>query len=551
MFLSSLSFGQDYGQLSVKKWADNRTSAFTFSFDDGVMSHYDNVRPILNSFGFNGTFFLVSSLLTDDLPGIQRYGTWNQFRTMALEGHEMGSHTVTHHDLTTLPLGDSLTPLTLVYELSQSMDTIEYKIPSQKCITLAYPSLAYDSLVISVAQQYYQSARRGTDFANNPTFTDSEFFRVRAKEELFSTPRVTTNDDLDELADFENFVQGSITVGKWGILEGHEVVPFTEIPTLVQNGEWYPMSNEWLTALCQWLKPRSDDYEIWVETMGNITRYIRERQYCKYNVNKQTADQLKINVTDTLDDNIYNYPLTVDITVPPDWNAAVVTQGSVIDTVNTFIINGINYARAHVIPNGGILTLDLSDIILPVELTSFSATVISDGIHLKWMTSNEINSSQFSVEWKSADKPWETLGSLPGSGNSNSTKVYSFIDKTHQSNGKYSFRLKMIDNDGQFKYSKILDVEVTNLPVKFALKQNYPNPFNPSTKIHYEVSSKQLVTLKVYDMLGKEIDSLVNEEKASGTYELIWNANNVASGVYYYRMQAGNFVETKKMVLLK
>ena len=94
-----LPVAEGYGQISVKKWADDRKSAFTFTFDDGCMSQYNYVTPILDSCGFKGTFFIISGSLTDDLPGIWRYGTWNQFRSMALEGHEIGSHTVTHRAL--------------------------------------------------------------------------------------------------------------------------------------------------------------------------------------------------------------------------------------------------------------------------------------------------------------------------------------------------------------------------------------------------------------------------------------------------------------------
>src|SRR5665647_3825856 len=136
-----------YGEVSVKKWADDRKSAFTFTYDDGYITQYQYVKPILDSFGFKGTFFIISGSMTDDLPGIWKYGTWNQFRSMALEGHEIGSHTVTHPDLTTLTTGNISTPGTLLYELNQSKLTIEQKISNQKCITIAYPYNDYNTNV--------------------------------------------------------------------------------------------------------------------------------------------------------------------------------------------------------------------------------------------------------------------------------------------------------------------------------------------------------------------------------------------------------------------
>lgn len=104
------------------------------------------------------------------------------------------------------------------------------------------------------------------------------------------------------------------------------------------------------------------------------------------------------------------------------------------------------------------------------------------------------------------------------------------------------------------KYSQTptgIDQTVYNLPENYSLLQNYPNPFNPSTNIQYEVSNKQFVTLKVYDVLGKKVATLVNEEKPAGSYQVNWNASNLSSGIYFYKLQAGSFVETKKMILLQ
>jgi hypothetical protein len=108
----------------------------------------------------------------------------------------------------------------------------------------------------------------------------------------------------------------------------------------------------------------------------------------------------------------------------------------------------------------------------------------------------------------------------------------------------------MIDS---IEYGNPVSVDATEpaSPTKFSLSQSYPNPFNPSTSIHYSVSSLQFVSLKVYDVLGNEIAILVNEEKTTGSYEVEFNATSLPSGVYFYRLQAGSFVETKKMVLLR
>ncbi len=137
-------------------------------------------------------------------------------------------------------------------------------------------------------------------------------------------------------------------------------------------------------------------------------------------------------------------------------------------------------------------------------------------------------------------------------GTTTEPQSYSFVDE-NLSMGKYQYRLKQIDFNGSFEYSDIVEVDIA--PAVFALTQNYPNPFNPSTSIQYAISSRQFVTLKVYDILGKEVITLVNEEKAAGQYEVEFNPEssikNPASGIYYYQLRAGNYVETKKMILMK
>jgi hypothetical protein len=96
-----------------------------------------------------------------------------------------------------------------------------------------------------------------------------------------------------------------------------------------------------------------------------------------------------------------------------------------------------------------------------------------------------------------------------------------------------------------------VEEQIISHPNYFALDQNYPNPFNPSTTISYSVPETEFVTLKVYDVLGNEIASLVNEEKPAGKYEVDFNGAELSSGIYFYRLQAGSFIETKKMVLMK
>ena len=191
--------------------------------------------------------------------------------------------------------------------------------------------------------------------------------------------------------------------------------------------------------------------------------------------------------------------------------------------------------------------------ITPVELTSFTVSINQNSVTLNWQTATETNNQGFQIERRKtqderSDK-WNAIGFVNGNGTTTEPQSYSFIDKNLET-GKYQYRLKQIDFDGSFEYSNIIEVEIYS-PTEFSLSQNYPNPFNPATNIQYAISSRQLVTLKVYDVLGKEVAILVNEEKPAGSYDVEFNASNLASGIYCYQLKAGDFIQSKKMILLK
>jgi hypothetical protein len=187
--------------------------------------------------------------------------------------------------------------------------------------------------------------------------------------------------------------------------------------------------------------------------------------------------------------------------------------------------------------------------IIPVELTSFLASINDGVVVLNWTTSTETNNFGFQIE-RSKDKiGFDQLAFVPGSGTTTETKTYSYTDSTVTS-GKYYYRLKQVDYNGSYSYSNIVEVDL-ELPTQLTLEQNYPNPFNPSTKIKYQIPDLSFISIKVYDVLGNEVSILVSEEKIVGRYEVEFNAITLPSGIYFYRLQAGSFVETKKMVLMK
>ncbi len=199
------------------------------------------------------------------------------------------------------------------------------------------------------------------------------------------------------------------------------------------------------------------------------------------------------------------------------------------------------------------LTIDESNV--PVELTSFTAINKGAKIMLEWVTSTETNNQQFEIYRRGIKDEktgeWLLVGFRESIGTTLEPQYYSYEDDITGMNATaIEYRLKQIDYNGTYAYSEIVSVD--NLaPSGFVLEQNYPNPFNPSTRIKYAIAGKQFVSLKVYDLLGNEIATLVNEEKPAGTYEVEFNANRLSAGVYYYTIVTENFVQTKKMILLK
>ena len=206
-----------------------------------------------------------------------------------------------------------------------------------------------------------------------------------------------------------------------------------------------------------------------------------------------------------------------------------------------YVLNsGIVQGSVFVTTNGG----------TPVELTSFTSDVSDGNVVLSWTTATETNNRGFEIE-RSYDNnnDWSKIGFVNGNGTSTEKHAYTWTEKSVKE-GKYSYRLKQIDLDGSFEYSKSIDVSV-GTPDNFALFQNYPNPFNPSTIIKYSIPKTSHITLRIYNSLGQQAATLVSKEMNAGTFATEWNASGIASGVYYCRMVAGDFVRTRKLILVK
>jgi hypothetical protein len=193
---------------------------------------------------------------------------------------------------------------------------------------------------------------------------------------------------------------------------------------------------------------------------------------------------------------------------------------------------------------------DVPPVIIPVELTSFAASVSGNGdVILNWTTATELNNQMFEIERRSEEGQYIMIGYVDGHGTTTEPQEYSFIDNTVET-GTFFYRLKQIDFLGQYDYSDEIEVEV-NGPLTFNLGQNYPNPFNPSTNIKYNIPESGFVKLAVYNTLGEEVAVLVNSMVQAGFYEITFDASSLPSGAYFYRLQSDNLNQVKKMLLMK
>ncbi len=186
----------------------------------------------------------------------------------------------------------------------------------------------------------------------------------------------------------------------------------------------------------------------------------------------------------------------------------------------------------------------------PVELISFTASVSKNGAVLNWSTATETNNRGFEIERSTDKAEWSRVGFVGGRGTTTEPQHYSYTDNLPGASlVTYYYRLKQVDFNGAYKYSSTVEAEFG--PSEFTLSQNYPNPFNPTTSISYQLPVNSFVSLKVYDVLGNEVSTLVNEQKAAGEYSAVFNASALGSGVYFYVLKAGNFLQSRKMMLVK
>jgi hypothetical protein len=207
--------------------------------------------------------------------------------------------------------------------------------------------------------------------------------------------------------------------------------------------------------------------------------------------------------------------------------------------------DSVEYRIFHQVDDPLLGIVIFSPPIIPVELTAFSAEVKGNSVLFNWTTATELNNKGFEILRNS-----QTIAFIPGSGTTTEPVDYYFMDE-RVAPGVYNYSLVQIDYDGTRRIEKVIEIEIGAAPAEYSLKQNYPNPFNPSTVISFSIPIKSDVSIKVYNLIGEEIAELINGEFEAGVHQVNFDASGLSSGTYFYRLNAGDFSSSKKMLMIK
>ena len=326
----------------ITPWRQNHAGAVSLSFDDGYWSQVENGVPLLNARGLKSTFFLKITGM--DVP-------WDQWRQLAEQGHEIGSHTVNHPWLT------EVSDEQLRYELSESQRVINQNVPSQSCITLAYPGNLHDSRVEAVASEYYIASRGGyelpgggsfnyyvpTDLPNYNHFEAINFNAVASDGSIFDVPISAIDARLDQALEYS----------AWYVMYLHNV-----------PGDTYYTNH--LATVLDHIVAR----DLWVATFGDVAKYMHERYASTLSVLSSDTSAIRLDLANLLDGSIYNEPLTIRSVVPSTWLGVNIAQEGASTFVDSVVEGADRVVYYDAVPNHGTITLSSE----PPTLTSISVS---------------------------------------------------------------------------------------------------------------------------------------------------------------------------------
>jgi len=423
LFTGNLCFSQTISEpYEVATWQGFRTSAITYTFDDGCSNQLALAVPMFDEFGYKLTLYTVTSWNPD----------WAGLKKAASNGHEIGCHSVTH------PYFNNLTDAQLTDETKNSQNAINAQIPGNQCVTIAYPYCITGNLTI--VKQFFFAGRGCQGYIEGKT--PSNFLNI-------SSIIVGSQGSIKTSKDFNSKAESAAKSKGWCVYLIHGID---------NDGGYSPIPSDTLRKSLEYLK--ANENKFWVASFANVAGYIKERNCVSVSESSSKENSITVQVTDTLDNSIFKYPITIRRPLPDGWTSSGVTQNGKDLPAQIVEVDSTKYIMFDVVPDNG-------DILL-----------IKDG----------------------------------------TTAVRN------------------------------INEQVIPQPV---LYENYPNPFNPSTTIKFSIPKQTNVSLRIFNTMGQEVALLLSEEMNAGVYTINWNANGFASGVYYYQITAGNYIQTRKLVLLK
>ena len=346
----------------VGTWQGFRTAAISFTFDDNCSNQYAIAVPMFNAKGLKITLFTVTSWVSD----------WSNVQDAAAAGHEIASHTVTHANL------GGVTAVQLTNELLNSQTTINAQIPGQQCVTVAYPNCVEPSDAVTAT--YYIGARTcsGSIIPSSP----GNFMSL-------SSYVCGSLGSINSLASFINTGNSAANTKGWGVFLIHGID---------NDGGYSPLASATLQATVDYFSTNQNRY--WIQTFGNVVRYIRERNASTVTQIASNDTTLTVQVTNTLNSAIYSFPITLRRPVPTNWLAAAVSQNGQPVGFQNFVLNTTNYVMFDVVPNGGDVVISRS---VPPPVLSNPAASGSTGFNLQLNGNDgvtyEISSSSDLVSW--------------------------------------------------------------------------------------------------------------------------------------------------------
>ncbi len=327
------------GPYEIGTWRGFRSAAISYTFDDGCSNQFSVAIPMFNEKGFKLTLFTAISTL---FPG------WPKLQSAALQGHEIGSHTMTHVNLSSLPETQQTS------ELENSRQAIDANIPGQACITLAYPFCVEGKE--SLTSQQYVAARTcsGQLVPSSP-----------ANLMNISSFVCGPQGSVQTTADFNSRANGAVAARAWCVYLLHGID---------NDGGYSPVSTATLQGSLNYLSANPGKF--WVETFANVIRYIRERNTASVTETSNQDDEIRLQVSDNLDDTIFNYPITLRRLLPTNWPGAAVSQNQQRREARVVEVNSTKYVMFDVVPDGGEVVLVKEA--LPILLSHPAATTSGD-----------------------------------------------------------------------------------------------------------------------------------------------------------------------------